>query len=153
MRALLQRVQYASVHVDGQVVGEIGVGLLILLGVGQQDTTQTGMMLAEKTATMRVFPDQQGRFDRSLIDVGGEALVVSQFTLYGDTRKGRRPSFSAAAPPEQAAPLVQSYCDALSQKAIRVATGVFGAHMVVTLANDGPVTIWLDSDTFLVPRN
>jgi D-aminoacyl-tRNA deacylase len=152
MRALLQRVSQASVDVAGQVVGEIGLGLLVLLGVGHTDGPDEARLLAEKTAQLRIFADDEGRFNRSLIDVGGAALVVSQFTLYADTRKGRRPSFTDAALPEIAAPLVTLYADSLRGLGIPVATGVFGASMRVALVNDGPVTISLDSTTFSQPR-
>lgn len=152
MRAVIQRVSEASVEVDGQVVGAVGQGLLVLLGVGQGDGAEEARLLAEKTAQLRIFSDEAGKFNRSLIDVGGEALVVSQFTLYADTRKGRRPSFTDAAPPELAAPLVEAYAAALAGYGIRVATGVFGAMMRVGLVNEGPVTIILDSTTFRQPR-
>ncbi|NTV64456.1 MAG: D-tyrosyl-tRNA(Tyr) deacylase [Oscillochloris sp.] len=152
MRAILQRVSQASVEVEGQVVGVIGQGLLVLLGVGQADGPVEARLLAEKTALLRIFADETGRFDRSLLDVGGSALVVSQFTLYADTRKGRRPSFSDAALPAVAAPLVQAYADALRVLGVPVEMGVFGAHMRVALINDGPVTISLDSATFSLPR-
>lgn len=148
MRAVIQRVSSASVSVDAHTVGQIGRGLLILLGVGPADTAATAALMAEKTAQLRIFPDAQGRFNHSLIDSGGAALVVSQFTLYGDLRKGRRPSFAGAAPPEQAAPLVDAYVGALRDYGLTVATGVFGALMQVALVNDGPVTILLDSAIF-----
>ncbi|EFO80825.1 D-tyrosyl-tRNA(Tyr) deacylase [Oscillochloris trichoides DG-6] len=153
MRAVLQRVSQASVTVEGQVVGAINAGLLVLLGVGQGDSHVEAHLLAEKTAHLRIFADAEGRFNRSLLDVGGAALVVSQFTLYADTRKGRRPSFIDAALPDVAAPLVQSYADRLRSFGIEVAHGVFGASMQVALINDGPVTITLDSATFRQPRN
>ena len=152
MRALIQRVTEAAVRVDGDVVGAIGPGLLILLGVGPDDTAAIAEMLAEKTAQMRIFSDVDGKFNLSLIDSGGAALVVSQFTLYADTRRGRRPGFSGAAPPEIAAPLVDAYAEALRQQGVRVATGQFGAMMQVSLINDGPVTIMVDSETFQQPR-
>ncbi|NNJ13121.1 D-tyrosyl-tRNA(Tyr) deacylase [Chloroflexales bacterium ZM16-3] len=152
MRAIIQRVSQASVEVEGQVVGMIGAGLLVLLGVGDGDGEAEARLLAEKTAQMRIFADEAGRFDRSLIDVGGSALVVSQFTLYADTRKGRRPSFTRAAPPEIAAPLVDTYAAALRAMGLTVESGVFGANMRVSLVNDGPVTISLDSAAFQMPR-
>ena len=146
MRAVLQRVSEASVRVDGALVGEIGPGLLVLLGVTSTDTLAVADALADKVATLRIFPNEVGKFDRSLLDVGGEALVVSQFTLLADTRRGRRPSFTAAARPEVAAPLVERFADALRARGIRTATGVFGAMMQVALVNEGPVTIVLDSN-------
>jgi D-aminoacyl-tRNA deacylase len=152
MRAVVQRVSQASVEVEGRVVGQIDGGVLVLLGVGAGDGAAEAALLAEKIAHMRIFPDQEGRFNRSLLDVGGGALVVSQFTLYADTRRGRRPSFSAAAAPELAEPLVEAFVTALRQRQVAVATGVFGAHMHVALVNDGPVTIILDSETFRAPR-
>jgi D-aminoacyl-tRNA deacylase len=152
MRAILQRVTEASVVVAGQTVGAIGVGLLVLLGVGAGDSVSEAQLLAERTAQMRIFADDEGKFNHSLIDIGGSALVVSQFTLYADTRKGRRPSFTDAAPPEQAAPLVDSYTEALRALGVTVSKGQFGAMMRVSLINDGPVTIMLDSATFKQPR-
>jgi D-tyrosyl-tRNA(Tyr) deacylase len=148
MRAVIQRVSQASVTVDGEVVGQIGRGLLVLLGIGRMDAQNDASLLAEKIANMRIFPDQEGRFNRSILDISGEVLVVSQFTLYADTRRGRRPSFSDAAAPEIAAPLVLSFVEALRKRGLAVASGVFGAHMSVDLQNDGPVTIVLDSATF-----
>ena len=146
MRALLQRVSYASVTVDEQVVGQIKQGLLILLGVGQNDSEVEVKNLVHKIVHMRIFGDDEGRMNRSLLDIQGAALVVSQFTLYADIRKGRRPSFTDAAPPNLAEPLVEGFKEALSSYGIRVEGGVFGAHMAVNLLNDGPVMIWLDSD-------
>ena len=146
MRAVIQRVTEASVTVNNQIVGQIGCGLLVLLGIGMGDQLAEATLLAEKIATMRIFADDDGRFNRSALDVGGAVLVVSQFTLYADTRRGRRPSFTMAAPPEIAAPLVDAFVAALRQRGMTVATGVFGAHMHVALINDGPVTIVLDSD-------
>ncbi|MCU0491599.1 MAG: D-aminoacyl-tRNA deacylase [Chloroflexaceae bacterium] len=146
MRLVIQRVSSASVTVAGQVVGQIERGLLVLVGITASDTATDAMHLAEKTANLRIFPDDEGRFNRSLLDVGGAALVVSQFTLYGDVRKGRRPSFIAAAPPEQAAPLVDAYAEGLRSLGIHVERGIFGASMQVALVNDGPVTILIDSD-------
>lgn len=144
MRAVVQRVSSASVRVDGAVVGACGGGLLVLVGAGHDDTSETATRLAGKIARLRIFPDEQGRFDRSLLDIGGEALVVSQFTLVADTRKGNRPSFTDAAPPERAEPLVEAFVAALGAAGVRVETGVFGARMAVELVNDGPVTIVLD---------
>ncbi|MFL5801714.1 MAG: D-aminoacyl-tRNA deacylase [Roseiflexaceae bacterium] len=152
MRAVIQRVNQASVAVEGQAIGQIGTGVLVLLGVGDGDGAAEVALLAEKIANMRIFPDQEGRFNRSLLDVGGSALVVSQFTLYADTRRGRRPSFSGAAAPEVAEPLVEAFVAALRQQQVAVATGSFGAYMHVALVNDGPVTIILDSATFRTPR-
>jgi len=146
MRALVQRVAEASVRVDGAVVGEIGRGLLVLLGVHRADGEEAADRLAQRTARLRVFPDERGRFDRSLLDVDGEALVVSQFTLYGDTRRGLRPSFTEAADPEPATALYERYCAALREAgARRVEQGVFGASMQVALVNDGPVTLLLEA--------
>jgi len=147
MRVVIQRVTEASVTVDNQVVGKIGSGLLVLLGIGTDDQLATATLLAEKIANMRIFADDEGRFNRSALDVGGAALVVSQFTLYADTRRGRRPSFAAAAPPEIAMPLVDAFVAALRARGMTVATGIFGAHMHVALLNDGPVTLVLDSAT------
>lgn len=152
MRAVVQRVRQAQVTVDNEVVGAIGSGLLILLGVGNGDSEEEVQMLAQKTASLRIFADDEGRFNRSLLDTGGAALVVSQFTLYADTRRGRRPSFSDAAPPEVAAPLVDRFCEALTAAGIPVQTGRFGASMAVSLINDGPVTIILDTDELKRPR-
>lgn len=152
MRVLIQRVSQASVTVEGRVVGQIGPGLLALLGIGAGDGPAEIALLADKMAQLRIFPDQQGRFDRSLLETGGAVLVVSQFTLYADTRRGRRPSFSDAALPEQAAPLVEQFVARLRGHGLHVETGVFGAMMQVALVNDGPVTIMLDSETFREPR-
>ena len=129
----------------GESVGAIGPGLLILLGVGHGDTERDAQRLAQKTAQLRIFPDDAGRFNRSSVDVQGSFLVVSQFTLMADTRKGNRPSFAPAAPPEVAEPLVESYADGLRTTGLPVATGRFGAHMMVDLENDGPVTILLEA--------
>jgi D-aminoacyl-tRNA deacylase len=145
MRAIIQRVTQASVEVEDQIVGSIGAGLLVLLGVGHGDGPADADLLAKKTAQLRIFSDDEGRFDRSLIDIGGAALVVSQFTLYADTRKGRRPSFTDAATPDLAAPLVAHYAAALRAMGVQVESGIFGSHMRVSLINDGPVTISLDS--------
>lgn len=146
MRALLQRVSRSSVTVDGQVVGAIGHGFLVLLGIGQDDGEAQVQTLAEKIVHLRVFGDDEGKMNRSLLDIGGEALVVSQFTLYADVRKGRRPSFTSAAPPSLAEPLVERFKEALAGYGLKVEGGIFGAHMDVELINDGPVTIWLDSE-------
>jgi D-tyrosyl-tRNA(Tyr) deacylase len=144
MRIVLQRVSEASVAVDGVVVGAIGEGLVALVGVGEGDDEAVVDRAAAKTAALRVFRDDRGRFDRSLLDVGGAVLVVSQFTLLADTAKGNRPSFTRAAAPELAAPLVDRYAQALRDLGAEVATGRFGADMRVALVNDGPVTIVLD---------
>jgi D-tyrosyl-tRNA(Tyr) deacylase len=145
MRALIQRVSEASVTVEGEIVGAIAGGLLILLGVGQDDTAAEIGPLADKIVNLRIFSDADGKFNLSLGDVGGAALVVSQFTLFADTRKGRRPSFVQAAPPQRAEPLVEQFCVALRERGVTVATGRFGASMQVRLTNEGPVTIWLDT--------
>ncbi len=146
MRALLQRVNYARVVVDERPVGAIGRGFLILLGVGQGDGEAQVKMLSEKIVHLRVFEDDDGKMNRSLLDVGGQALVVSQFTLYADARKGRRPSFTSAAAPAIAEPLVEGFKAALAAYNVVVAGGEFGAHMEVELVNSGPITIWLDSE-------
>jgi D-tyrosyl-tRNA(Tyr) deacylase len=143
VRAVVQRVAEARVLVDGEVHGEIGAGLCVLLGVAGGDGAEVAERLAGKVARLRIFENDEGKFDRSLLDVGGEALVVSQFTLIADTDKGNRPSFSAAAPPEDAEPLYDSFCTALVALGVRAETGVFGARMQVELVNDGPVTIVL----------
>jgi D-aminoacyl-tRNA deacylase len=144
MRAVVQRVLSARVVVDGEVVGKIGPGLCVLLGVGRDDGEPAAERLAGRVARLRIFENEDGRFDRSLLDTGGAALVVSQFTLIADTEKGNRPSFSGAAPPEQAEPLYDAFCAALRGLGVEVATGRFGASMAVELVNDGPVTIVLD---------
>lgn len=146
MRAVLQRVTHASVTVEGKIVGQIERGFLILLGIGQGDGESEVKTLADKIVNLRVFPDDEGKMNRSLLDCGGSVLVVSQFTLYADVRKGRRPSFIDAAPPALAEPLVERFMDALAACGVHVEGGVFGAHMDVELLNDGPVTIWLDSE-------
>jgi D-aminoacyl-tRNA deacylase len=146
MRAVLQRVASASVTVDGIWIAAIDSGLLILLGVAEGDAPDDAERLAKKTAELRIFPDDEGRFDRSIRDVSGSALVVSQFTLLADTRRGRRPSFTGAARPEVAEPLVSRYAQALKSQGIQVQLGRFGAHMLVSLENDGPVTIILESE-------
>ncbi|MBO0795495.1 MAG: D-tyrosyl-tRNA(Tyr) deacylase [Ktedonobacteraceae bacterium] len=146
MRALLQRVSRASVVVEREVVGEIGEGLLILLGVGQGDGESQVKALADKIVNLRIFRDDEGKMNRSLLDVQGQALVVSQFTLYADMRRGRRPSFTDAAPPARAEPLVERFKDVLAGYGVEVAGGIFGASMQIDLRNEGPVTIWLDSE-------
>jgi len=143
VKAVLQRVLRASVRVGGRVEGEIGNGLLVLLGIAQADGEDDAARLAGKVARLRVFENDEGRLDRSLLDTGGAALVVSQFTLIADTQKGNRPSFAAAAAPQEAETLVESFCGALRVLGIPVETGVFGARMEVELVNDGPVTITL----------
>src|SRR5262245_58392400 len=144
MRAVVQRVSSATVHVDGELVGSCGRGLLVLVGIGHDDTPEAAKRLAGKVARLRVFENDDGRFDLSLVDVAGEALVVSQFTLLADTAKGNRPSFTGAAPPEQAQPLVEAFAAALRTLGVATETGRFGARMEVGLVNDGPVTIVLD---------
>ncbi len=146
MRAVVQRVARARVEVDGEVTGSIGRGFLILLGVSRDDTEAEATMLANKVAVLRVFQDDDGKMNRSLLDVGGSALVVSQFTLHADVRKGRRPSFVAAAPPDQAEALYLRFVEALSALGVPVATGRFQAMMDVHLVNSGPVTLILDTD-------
>jgi len=143
VRAVVQRAAHASVAVDGEVVAAIGAGLVVLLGVANGDSDAAAHRLAGKVARLRIFENEDGRFDRSLLDVGGEALVVSQFTLLADASKGNRPGFSDAARSEVAKPLVERFCAALSGQGVPVATGVFGARMSVELVNDGPVTIIL----------
>jgi D-tyrosyl-tRNA(Tyr) deacylase len=146
MRAVVQRVSRAKVSVDGRIAGEIDTGLMILLGVGREDTSTTAVSMAEKVANLRIFEDEQGKMNKSLLDVKGGALVVSQFTLYGDARGQRRPSFMAAAPPDRAVELYEEFNGALRELGVTVATGVFQAMMSVELVNEGPVTILLDSD-------
>ena len=146
MRAVVQRVSRAQVRVDGEVKGAVGRGMVVLLGVGRNDSAEASVYMADKVANLRIFEDEQGKMNRSLAETGGEALVISQFTLYGDVRKGRRPGFDQAAPPEQAEALYEQFVRELVARGIRVATGVFQAHMEVELINDGPVTILLDSD-------
>jgi D-tyrosyl-tRNA(Tyr) deacylase len=146
LRAVIQRVTRASVKVDGSVAGEIGAGLLILLGVSKTDNPGSASYLAEKIANLRIFSDDAGKMNLSVLDTGGSALVVSQFTLYGDTRGGRRPSYIQAAPPEEANRLYQEFVKSLRSLGMKVETGVFQAHMQVELVNDGPVTILLDSE-------
>jgi D-aminoacyl-tRNA deacylase len=146
VRAVVQRVSRASVTVGGRVAGEIGAGLLVLLGVSRIDNAESAAYLAEKIVNLRIFPDEAGKMNRSLLDSRGSALVVSQFTLYGDTRGGRRPSYIQAAPPEEANRLYEEFVRAMRALGVQVATGVFQAHMEVELINDGPVTILLDSE-------
>jgi D-tyrosyl-tRNA(Tyr) deacylase len=143
LRAVVQRVAGARVLVGGLVRAEIGAGLCVLLGIAREDEAAAAERLAGRVARLRIFENDEGRFDRSLLDVGGAALVVSQFTLLADTAKGNRPSFTGAAPPEEAEPLYERFCEALRALGIEVATGVFGARMAVELVNDGPVTIVL----------
>ncbi|HET8895182.1 MAG TPA: D-aminoacyl-tRNA deacylase [Gaiellaceae bacterium] len=143
MRAVCQRVSCSAVRVDGETVAEIGAGLCVLLGVAHDDKEEDALQLAGKVARLRMFPDDDGRFDRNLLDTGGAALVVSQFTLIADTAKGNRPSFSGAAPPDVAEPLYELFCDELAELEIPVQRGVFGARMEVELVNDGPVTVVL----------
>lgn len=145
MRIVLQRVKSGSVLVAGHAVAEIGKGLVILLGIGPRDGEEQAQALSEKIASLRIFEDEQGKMNRSLLDVGGEAIVVSQFTLYADTRKGRRPSFTDAALPETARPLVERFAELLRYLGVPTQTGEFGAHMLVEIENDGPVTIWLEA--------
>jgi D-tyrosyl-tRNA(Tyr) deacylase len=145
LRAVVQRVRHASVRVEGEIVGAIGHGLLVLLGVDVNDGTVDADYLADKIVGLRIFNDPEGKFNLSLEDVGGAVLLVSQFTLHGDCRKGRRPSFISAARPEQAIPLYERVGVLLREKGVEVANGIFGAHMDVELLNDGPVTLLLDS--------
>jgi D-tyrosyl-tRNA(Tyr) deacylase len=144
MRALIQRVSSGKVIVADQAIAQIGQGLVILLGIGHGDGEDQAVFLAEKIANLRIFEDSQGKTNLSILDVGGEAIVVSQFTLYADTRKGRRPSFTGAALPDLAAPLVERFAELLRGHGVRTQTGQFGAHMLVEIHNDGPVTIWLE---------
>ena len=146
MRAVVQRVTRARVTVDSRVAGEIQTGLLILVGVGREDTAESAVYLAEKIANLRIFPDDAGKMNRSLVESGGSALVISQFTLYGDTRGGRRPSYIQAATPEIASRLYEEFVRCLRSFGIAVETGIFQADMEVELVNDGPVTILLDSE-------
>ncbi len=153
MRAVIQRVSRAEVRVDGVVVGSIGPGLLVLLGVGVQDGPNEARSLAEKVAYLRIFNDAGGKFNLSVLDVGGEVLVVSQFTLFAETRRGRRPSFTSAGAPEMAAPLVERFMEEVRALGLKVAGGRFGAHMEVELVNDGPVTLLLDTEDWKLPRS
>jgi len=146
VRVLLQRVRRGSVSVDNRLVSEIGRGLVLLVGAGPADTVEAVHWLAEKVAGLRRFEDEQGKMDLSVRDIGGEALIVSQFTLYADTQRGRRPSFVRAAPPEVAEPLVEQFAEALRSLGVPSCSGVFGAHMLVEIENDGPVTIMLEKE-------
>jgi D-tyrosyl-tRNA(Tyr) deacylase len=152
MRAVLQRVSQASVTVDGDVVGRCGKGFLVLLGVSPTDTETEAERLWTKISRLRVFDDDEGKMNLSLSDVGGEVLVVSQFTLFADTRKGNRPSFVGAARPEIAIPLYERFCALAAADVAHVGRGIFGAEMQVALVNDGPITIWLDTDELARPR-
>lgn len=152
MRAVLQRVTKGSVTVEGRMTGEIGPGLVILLGVGDGDTESEAEMLASKIANLRIFADSEGKFNLSALDVGAGMLVISQFTLFADCRKGRRPSFTDAARPELAVPLYEKFVELLQGMGFRVATGEFQADMLVEIHNTGPVTIWLDTDDLKRPR-
>ncbi|GBC99230.1 D-aminoacyl-tRNA deacylase [bacterium HR17] len=145
MRAVVQRVTQAWVQVDGREVARIGTGVLVFVGVGQRDTEDDARYLASKIAHLRIFEDAEGKLNRSLLEVGGAALIVSNFTLYGDCRKGRRPSFTDAAPPAHAQALYERFCALLAEEGVPVQTGVFQAHMSVGAVNDGPVTLLLDS--------
>lgn len=144
MRVVLQRVAHGRVQVAGETIAEIGPGVVILLGVGPQDGEEQARFLVDKIANLRIFEDEQGKINRSLLEVGGAAIVVSQFTLYADTRKGRRPSFTDAAPPDLARPLVERFAALLAELGVPTQSGEFGAHMLVEIANDGPVTILLE---------
>lgn len=153
MKAVIQRVSEACVEIDGKVVGEIGPGLVVLLGVAVDDETDDADYLAEKIVHLRIFSDAEDKMNLSLLDVGGEILAISQFTLYGSTRKGRRPSFTHAAPSDKAVPLYEYFIKQLEQKGVRVARGEFGAMMLVKIFNDGPVTIIMESKDRLKPRS
>jgi D-aminoacyl-tRNA deacylase len=144
MRVILQRVQSGRVSVDGKPIAETGPGMVILLGVAHEDREEQARWLVEKIATLRIFEDEDGKLNRSLLETGGSAIVVSQFTLYADARKGRRPSFTDAALPDLARPLVERFAELLRQQGVPTQTGEFGAHMLVEIANDGPVTILLE---------
>lgn len=144
MRIVLQRVRHARVSVNSQFIADIGPGLVLLVGIGPDDGEEQVRFLAKKVANLRIFEDEDGKINRSVLDVGGEAIVVSQFTLYADTRKGRRPSFTDAASPELAQPLIERFATLLDEQGIPTQTGEFGAHMLVEIANDGPVTILLE---------
>lgn len=145
MKALIQRVSKASVSVDGEVVGKIGRGFVVLVGIASQDTERDIDYLVDKIAQLRIFPDKDGKFNISALEIGGEMLLISQFTLLADTRKGRRPSFVGAAPPQQAEALFNLFVDRMRRTCLKVETGRFQAHMLVEIHNDGPVTIMLDS--------
>jgi len=146
MRAVVQRVSRASVTVAKQITGQIDKGLVVLLGIKQGDSSRDVAWLAEKTVHLRIFADEQGKMNLSLADIGGEMLIISQFTLFGDCRKGRRPGFSSAAPPELAEPLYKQFIESVGQLGIQTATGIFQAEMALELINDGPVTMLLDSE-------
>ena len=146
MRAVIQRVNKASVSVDGRVVGSIGHGLVILVGIRVGDTEAEAQWMASKIATLRIFDDEEGKLNRSVLDVGGSILAISQFTLYADARKGRRPSYDQAAPPEDAEPLIRRLVELLEAEGVPVQTGIFRAHMLVEIHNDGPVTILLERE-------
>ena len=152
MRCLLQRVTKASVRVEDKVVGKIGRGLVIFAAVGQRESEEDLQYLIDKITNLRIFPDESGRFNVSLLDIQGELLVISQFTLFADTRKGRRPSFTEAAPPKEAEAFLNRFVDLLRVSGLRVETGRFGEHMEVEIYNDGPVTIWIDSKERERPR-
>ena len=152
MRALVQRVSKAAVAVQGETLGSIGPGLVVFLGVGSGDGLEDARYLAEKVLNLRIFPDDEGRFNRSALEASAGLLLVSQFTLYADTRKGRRPSFTGAAPPQEAEELFRQAVDLFRASGLHVAEGRFAAHMAVELVNDGPVTIWLDSADRNRPR-
>lgn len=145
MRALLQRVTQGRVTVDGRTVAEIGLGMVILLGIGPQDTEEKALQLVRKISLLRIFDDEQGKINRSILDVNGAAIVVSQFTLYADTRRGNRPSFTDAAPPDMARALVDRFAQLLAAQGVPTQTGEFGEHMLVSIENNGPVTIWLEA--------
>jgi D-aminoacyl-tRNA deacylase len=144
MRVIIQRVKSGSVSIKGRYIAQIGKGIVILVGIGTGDSEEQAQFLADKIANLRIFEDNAGKMNRSILDVNGEAIVISQFTLYADTHKGRRPSFIEAARPEVAAPLVQRFAEMLAQLGVPTQTGEFGAYMLVDIANDGPVTIWLE---------
>ena len=148
MRVVLQRASHASVEVDGVIAGSIGPGIVLFLGIAKLDSQQDADYLIRKVIHLRIFPDESGKMNRSVLDIGGAILVVSQFTLYGDCRKGRRPSFDRAALPDQAIHLYNYFVDALTTYGVAVQTGIFQAHMHVSLSNDGPVTLLLDSKKF-----
>ena len=152
MRALIQRVSRASVSVDGEVLGRIGAGLVVFVGVARGDSRAQTDYIVGKTVNLRIFPDADGKFDRSALDAGAELLAISQFTLYADTRRGRRPGFTQAAPPDEAATTFKNVLDAFRETGLKVETGRFQAHMNVEIHNDGPVTIMLDSDDLDRPR-
>jgi D-tyrosyl-tRNA(Tyr) deacylase len=145
MRIVVQRVRSGRVLVSGETIAEIGKGLVILLGIGHEDSEAQARSLSEKVAHLRIFEDDQGKMNLSVLEAGGQAMVVSQFTLYADTHKGRRPSFINAALPENARPLVERFAEMLSELGVPTQTGEFGAHMLVEIDNDGPVTIWLEA--------